>query len=188
MSQHLSLRARPKRRVHALVPLILSVCALTACSPTFNWRDWPLAGTPLTALFPCKPEQAEREVPLGGAPTVLHMHSCDAGGVTFAVAWIKVAETEHVAPALAQWRLATLGAIRADASQADDPKQRWEGGVAGAQQSVGMRAQGHDRQGRALQAQVLFFSRGTQVYQAALYGTQWSDEVGSSFFEGLRLP
>lgn len=188
MSEHIPLRARPQRRVRTLAPLMLAACALLACSPTFNWREWPLAGTPLTALFPCKPEQAERAVPLGGAPTVLHMHSCDTGGVTFAVAWIEVANIDRVAPALAQWRLATLGAIRADASQADDPKHRWEGRVAGAQQSVGMRAQGYDHQGRALQAQVLYFSRGTQVYQAALYGARWTDEVGSSFFEGLRLP
>lgn len=176
------------RPASALALLMLAVSALSACSPTFNWREWSLEGTPLTALFPCKPEQAERPVPLGGEQTVLHMHSCDTGGVTFAVAWIEVAGAERVVPAMAQWRLATLSAIRAEPAQADDPKRHWDRHVAGAQQVAGLRAQGIDHRGQALQAQVLYFSRGTQVYQAALYGARWTDEVASSFFEGLRLP
>ena len=94
----------------------------SACSPTFNWRELRVDGTPLQALMPCKPDTASRPVPLGGAgtaPVELHMHSCEAGGLRFAVAWADVGQPAQVAPALAAWRQASLQAIRA--SGADWP-------------------------------------------------------------------
>ena len=156
----------------------------SACSPTFNWREWRVDGTPLLALLPCKPESASRPAPLAGgdaAPVELHMHSCEAGGVRFAVAWADVGQTAQVAPALAGWRRASLQAIRATGTE-------WAVALGGADAVQGVQAQGSDPQGRAVQSRALYFARGSQVFQAAVYGQGLSEEALDTFFGGLSLP
>ena len=160
--------------------------ALTACNPTFNWRELRPEGTPLQALLPCKPETAERSVPLGGSPTVLHMHSCKAGGVTFALAWASVPNAAAVPATLSDWQRASLAAIRVDPAMHSDPAHHWNASVAGATQVQGISVQGTDPQGQPVQARVVYFARGAQVFQAAIYGAA-SDEVNSTFHEGLKL-
>lgn len=165
----------------------LTVLALSACSPTFNWRELRPDGTPLQALLPCKPESAERTVPLGGAPTVLHMHSCEAGGLRFALAWAD-APAGAVAATSTDWQRAALSAIRVDPVLQADPAHRWAATVGGATLVQGITAQGTDPQGQPVQTRAVYFARGTQVFQAAIYGPAISDEVRSTFFDGLKLP
>lgn len=179
----------PRRRLLALASVLSAWLALSGCNPTFNWRALRPEGTPLQALMPCKPETATRPAPLdGGTPTELHMHSCDAGGLTFAVAWAELGDAARVPSALTGWRRASLGALRVDPAQADDPATAWTIAVRGAGQTIGLRAQGSDHQGRPVQVRAVFFARGSQVYQAAVYGPAPGDEVSLSFFEGLQLP
>ena len=171
---------------------LLALCALSllsACNPTFNWRELRPEGSPLQALMPCKPESATRPVPLDGrAPVELHMHSCDTGGLTFAVAWAELGEASRVSGALTGWRRASLAAVRLDPARGDDPTLRWNVVVPGATQTQGLTAQGSDHQGREVQVRAVHFARGTRVFQAAVYGPRMSDEVTATFFEGLKLP
>lgn len=170
----------------------LWLCALagvlTACSPTFNWRELRTDGTPLLALMPCKPERAERSVPLGGAPTRLHMQSCDTGGLTFAVAWAELSDAARAPEALAQWRGAALAAIRVDPALALNPANQWAARVSGATTAQGLMAQGSGHDQRAVHMRAVYFARGNQIYQAAVYGAQLPDAEAATFFEGLRLP
>jgi hypothetical protein len=176
---------RDGRRPGALAAMCL--LALSACYPTFNWRELRPEGTPLQALLPCKPETAERTVPLGGVPTVLHMHSCKTSGLTFALAWANTVDAAAVPAVLSDWQRASLAAIRVDPALHTDPAHRWNAMVAGASQAQGITAQGTDPQGQPVQARVAYFARGTQVFQAAIYGAG-SDEVNTTFFDGLKLP
>ncbi len=166
----------------------MGLSLLGACSPTFNWRDLRPDGTPLQALMPCKPELAERTVPLAGVPTLMHMHSCEAGGQTFAVAWADAAEEARVTEILAGWRAGSLAAIRVDPATAADANTGWPVRVQGAQQLQGLQASGQDPQGRNTQMRGAYFAKGTLVFQAAVYGPTLSEEVLTTFFEGLRLP
>jgi hypothetical protein len=176
---------RAKRRFKPLAALCL--LTLAGCYPAFNWRELRPEGTPLQALLPCKPETAERTVPLGGASTVLHMHSCKAGELTFALAWANAADAAAVPAMLSDWQRASLAAIRVDPARPTDPAQPWVTTVAGASLVQGVTAQGTDPQGRPVQARAVYFVRGAQVFQAAIYGAA-SDEVSTTFFEGLKLP
>ncbi|WP_300650749.1 hypothetical protein [Hydrogenophaga sp.] len=176
---------RAKRRIPSLA--ILCLLALTACYPAFNWRELRLEGTPLQALLPCKAETAERTVPLGGASTLLHMHSCKAGGLTFALAWANAADAAAVPALLSDWQRASLAAIRVDPALSADPAYRWNATVAGASLAQGITARGTDPQGQPVQARAVYFARGAQVFQAAVYGAS-SDEVNTTFFDGLKLP
>jgi hypothetical protein len=163
--------------------LVLAAWGVAACSPTFNWRELRLDGAPLQALLPCKPESANRSVPMLGQPTELHMHSCEAGGLTFAVAWAELADAGRVGEALDQWQSASLAAIRV----APDAGQPWTAQIAGASTVRGLNAQGSDHQGRALQSRVAYFAQGNKVYQAAIYGPKIPTEAGSTFFDGLSF-
>lgn len=105
-----SLRALAAARIgHGrwlLAAPVLALCA--ACSPVFNWREVPVDAQ-LKALLPCKPDRAERELPIApeGLQATLSMAGCMAGDATFAVAaWPGLAADE--APARLQlWQAAT---------------------------------------------------------------------------------
>jgi hypothetical protein len=168
--------------------LLLFAAAASACSPTFNWREVRADGAPLQALMPCKPESAVRSVPLGGLPTALHMQSCDAGGLTFAVAWAELDDAARAPEALAQWRGAALAAIRVEPNLALDPKTQWPAKVPGAAVAQGLVAQGSTHDNRPVQMRAVHFSRGSQIFQGALYGAQLPETEVTTFFEGLRLP
>jgi hypothetical protein len=134
--------------------------------------------------MPCKPDEARRDTPLGGAVTPLNMLSCEAGGATFALAWADLGSAERVPAALAQWRAASLISLKA----APDASREWTQTVPGAQLSEGMEVQGIRHDGSATQARVLYLVKGTRVYQAAIYGAGLGREESTTFFEGLQLP
>ena len=164
--------------------LALSATALNACSPTFNWRELRLEGAPLVALMPCKPETATRSVPMLGQPTELHMHSCETGGLTFAVAWAKLGDATKAGDALAQWQQASLASVRVAPDDAIEVPLT----VARSDEARGAKAQGSDHQGKALNTQAVYFAQGDWVYQAAVYGAKLPDQATTAFFDGLTLP
>ncbi len=169
------------------VALVLAVFGSVACSPTFNWRELRPEGTPLEALMPCKPESASRPVPLLGSPVELHMHSCEAGGLTFAIAWAGLADATQASEALASWQAASLAAIRVDPGDAA-ASGAWAVKVTGATHAQGVKARGSDHQGQPLQATMVYFEKDRRIYQAAIFGARIDDAVGTAFFEGLVLP
>jgi hypothetical protein len=69
--------------------------ALTACTPTFNWRDVAFEQAPVTALLPCKPDRGSRQVPLAGHQLMMHMAGCEAGGAMFAVALVELKDAQQ---------------------------------------------------------------------------------------------
>ena len=88
---------------------------------------------------------------------------------------------------LSDWQRASLAAIRVDPALSTDPAYRWNATVAGASLAQGITARGTDPQGQPVQARAVYFARGAQVFQAAVYGAS-SDEVNTTFFDGLKLP
>lgn len=161
---------------------------LAACSPTYNWRELRDDAIPLKAVIPCKPERAQRQVPLGGANQVLHMHSCEAGGQTFAIAWIRLPAETSAGDMLAAWRLATLATLRIAADRATDPSLEWTVRVPGADPVRGLDAVGQGPDGKPVRVQAAYFGHEGRVYQVAVYGRAIPPEVAASYFEPLRLP
>jgi hypothetical protein len=166
--------------------LFLSV-SLSACSPTFNWREVRPQGVPLQALMPCKPETAQRSVPLAGSPIELHLLACETGGLQFAVAWAELTDAAQVPLALASWRSASLQAIGVRSPPGDEASTAWAVGVKGAAQALGVQASGQNPAGGAVQTRAVYFARGGQVFQAAVYGERLPADVLEAFFAGLRL-
>ena len=87
----------------------LAVAALlaAACSPTFNWREVPVADAGLIALLPCKADRANRALPLGAESVQVDMAGCEAGGATFAIAHASADGPAQAEAWLNAWRTAT---------------------------------------------------------------------------------
>ncbi|HEV7915613.1 MAG TPA: hypothetical protein VGP22_17745, partial [Albitalea sp.] len=70
----------------------LAACTMAACSPALDWRESRPADSDAVAMFPCKPERFARQLALAGAPVQMHLVSCTAANVTYAVAYARLAD------------------------------------------------------------------------------------------------
>lgn len=61
------------------------VTALSACSPTYDWREVRGTDAPYVVLLPAKPATHSRPINLDGVPLVMTMTGAAVNGVTFAV-------------------------------------------------------------------------------------------------------
>ncbi|MFI5443985.1 hypothetical protein ACHMXK_01735 [Polaromonas sp. UC242_47] len=165
--------------------LLAALLALAACSPTFNWREVRPENTRLSLLLPCKPDKAQKTVPLGGQTAQLSMLGCDAGGATFAVAVADMGDAAHTGAALAQWQSLTLANMKAgpvgSGAGATQVLPFKAPGLAPGLQAVLVKAQGRRADGSAVSGQAVYFVQGAQVFQVVLYASQVSPEVAETF-------
>lgn len=182
--------------------VLMAMLVLAACSPSFNWRDVRPPNTRLSLLLPCKPDKAQKMVPLGGQPTALNMLGCDASGATFAVAVADLGDrgdASQVASVLTVWQNLTLANMKAPLPGApsaapslspSQPTQRLALKVPGADlqppavllKAIGLRADGTRVTGHAA-----YFSQGAQVFQVVVYADTLSPEVSETFFSSLKF-
>lgn len=176
--------ARDNPAMHRLLSLGLAALLVAACSPTFNWREVRAEGTPLRAMFPCKPDKAERSVPLAGHDVTLHALGCDTAGATFVVLFADIGDPAQAGPALDQWRQASLANIRGTASQVQPFAPP---GSPAMRQSVRVSAQGQRADGSPVRSEAAYFARGSLVVQAMVFAAQTQPQWVDPFFEGLKL-
>lgn len=168
------------------------LASLAACQPALNWRESSNENSPLTALLPCKPDKATREVPMVGQTVTLDMLGCEAAGATFAVSHARLADPMQAGPALAGWRAAVLSNMQA----ADVVETAFAlPGTLGLPQAQRVRARGVRADGRAVLAQAVWFARvaadgrgGVDVFHAVVYADRPDEGAANTFFDGLRLP
>lgn len=169
-----------------LTTALAALLALPGCSPAFNWREVRPDNTALSLLLPCKPDKAEKTVPLGGQPTLLRMLGCDAGGATFAVAVADVADAAQAGAVLARWQALTLANMKAAPGSGQPLAFKILGASAGVPVSR-VRAQGQRADGSAVSGQAAYFAQGTQVFQVVMYAPQIAPDVAETFFSSLKL-
>lgn len=164
--------------------LMVLALALVACSPTLNWRDVRPEGTTLSLLLPCKPEKAEKQVPMGGKPTTLRMMGCDAGGLTFAVAAADVSEAGQVPAILLAWQQLTLANMKA--TKAESTKALKIAGATGAS-GVWATARGQRADGSPVAGHAAYFAQGATVFQAVIYGADVKADIAETYFSGMKF-
>ena len=165
---------------------LAGLLVLAACSPAFNWREVRPDGTRLSLLLPCKPDRAEKVVPLGGQATTLAMLGCDAGGATFAVAVADVGNAAQAAPVLALWQDLTLANMKAAPSSRRQLPLVIRGASAGIP-VVRMLALGQRADGSAVSGQAAYFAQGSQLFQVVMYAPNIDAEAADTFFSSLKL-
>jgi hypothetical protein len=174
---------RIARATFALVASLL--CC--ACAPALDWRSMTLAGTPLQVSFPCRPSTMVRDVQVVNTPLRWTLAACDAGSMTFAVAWGDVpdpARTTAVLQAMAGQAGENLRATPQAAQAASVP------GMTPNLASQWMQLQGRSPDGSTVSQQVLLFTHGLRVYQASVLSSDADarrDAAARSFFEALRV-
>ncbi|MEO5661423.1 MAG: hypothetical protein ABIQ90_16755 [Polaromonas sp.] len=166
--------------------LTAALLALAGCTPAFNWREVRPDSTRLNLLLPCKPDKAQKVVPLAGRATTLSMWGCDAGGATFAVAVADIGDVAQAAPVLALWQQLTLGNMKAVPGSLQQLPLKIDGASAAVPVSRVL-AQGQRADGTAVSGQVAYFARGAQVFQAVIYAPQIAPEVAETFFSSLKF-
>ena len=168
------------------VVTLAGLMALAACSPAFNWREVRPDNTRLSLLLPCKPDKAQRVVPLGDQPTTLSMLGCNAGGATFAVAVADVGDAARAAPLLAQWQMLTLANMKAVPATRQILALKIPGAPAGMPVSR-VEAQGQRADGAAVTGQAAYFSTGSQLFQVVMYAPKITPEAADTYFSSLKL-
>ncbi len=171
---------------------VAAVLWLAACSPTHNWREVRHEGSPVQALLPCKPERADREVPLLGPdqpPVRLQMMSCDVQGRTYVLAALAVPAAQPADQALARWRQAAWASLRQTVPAQASAPPGWTQVLPPAQAPADQHWRGPavDHRGQALQAEVLWLTGPGWLVQAAVYAPQVDAEARQTFFESVRL-
>jgi hypothetical protein len=159
-------------------------CALSACSPTFDWREVRTAQGGLVAMLPCKPDKGARTVPMAGRQVELQALSCSAGGATFAVLGADIEDAARAGEVLAQWKSATLANLHSTASQ-DSAFQL--AGTRPLPQSVQAVASGQRADGSKVESHAAYFAKGSHVFQAVIYADRLKPEMAEPFFSGLRF-
>ena len=182
-------RGMPSLRLSVLALAIASVAALAGCTPALNWRELPLPPTAAHALLPCKPDHAERSVPLGGEPTLLLVIGCEAGGATFAVTATTVAAGRSPDALLQGWQQATLANMQASGEVTRQPFHPASALPLAHAQRVA--AQGLGPNGRAVYAQAVWTARaaeggGSELVHAVVYSERPQPEAANAFFDGLK--
>ena len=168
--------------------LPLFLLALGACSPTLNWRSVRSDQHALQMLLPCKPDKGSREVPMAGASVALDMQGCEAGGATFAVSHVHLADAARADEALAGWKTATLANLRAQDVQVQPFALA---GSAPQPAPLRLQAVGRRPDGRVFSAQAVWFARsspaGVDLFHALMLADQADMATADTFFAGLKL-
>jgi len=163
--------------------LVVVTAVLTACSPTYNWREVRLG--PLTTLLPCKPDQAKRVVRLGTQELPLEMQGCEAGATLFAVSRVALDDPAQAHTVLADWRAATVATIRSTDTTEVPVLAK---GLSAQGASVQAQASGRRPDGQSVQARWLWFTRGTYIYHLAVYGQSIDAQEAATFLAEPRFP
>lgn len=164
-----------------LVLIGVMLLGLGACSPSLNWRSVALGDLALT--LPCKPDRAQRAVPMGVQNLDMEMVGCEADGALFAVSRVGVPPGSDAEQLQAQWQAASLLQMKAQGSPVLAPLST----NAQALPLRGLTASGQAADGRTLQARLAWAAAGTDVYHFAVYAARITPEMADPFFDGVKV-
>jgi hypothetical protein len=159
---------------------------LAACGQGLNWREVRFEGQPDRVLLPCKPEQAERKVPLGAQAALLQMKGCEAQDMQFT--WSQLELPNHAQPqrVLDAWQQASLASFGADTEQAKQVQVLTLKGADAEPAATQLVARATSGQ----QAQFIWWVRAGRAYQLAIYSNRDAIPKGviQNLMEGIELP
>ena len=153
-----------------------------------NWRDARLEDGALSMWLPCKPDNAKREVGMGGQMRSLSMVGCRADGATFAVSHVLVARPEDALAVLEGWRVAVLTHARADQQQLQPFKLQgaWE-----VPQSIRVQARARSADASEVALDASWFARvdaaGVHLFHAVVLAPRPVPSAAQTFFDSLAL-
>lgn len=158
--------------------------SLAACSPALDWREIQPPESGAVVMFPCKPDRFVRSVTLAEQTVQMHLASCSADGVTYALSHAELSDPTRIAAALEALRALAASNIGGQATVMSPLNVP---GMMPSRLAERLAIKGGS-EGRVLQAEVGVFTRGLRVYQATVIGEKLDPQGTDTFFTGLRLP
>lgn len=156
-----------------------------ACTPALNWREFVPEGSGLMVTFPCRPERQTRQVVLAGANVSMTVLACAAGGATYALGFVGVADPGRITETLAELRGRAVTNLQGDGAVVS---QLQITGMTANDQAAHLAFVGRLPHGGAVQEHAAFFTRGLRVYQATVVGEKPARQAIEKFFRGLKFP
>jgi len=164
-----------KRSFFALA--LAGALLLSACNPTYNWRDYSSPEAPYRIMFPAKPATHTRSVDLDGMQVEMTMTAAEVEGVMFAVGTGEAQDPAQARAALAAMKTALVRNIGAKVERES---------AAGADGAIDIDAAG-SANGQPMKLRGHFASHGKRFYQvivmgkANAVGSEHADQFISSF-------
>lgn len=162
---------------------LLASLALSACSPTYNWRESSDSGAHFSVLLPGKPASVTRQVDLDGPKVEMNMTAAEVDGTTFAVGTAELGDSPAAGKALDAMATALLNNIGGTA--------RAEAVLPGKTEAYGrvldLDARGSVR-GRPQRLVARLAARDKRIYQILILGEDKAvtDEIVETFFASFK--
>lgn len=162
--------------------------ALSACSPTFDWRTITNNDNGYTVDLPAKPGNDQRAVQINGTPMQMVMQTAEAGDAVFAVGTVMLPNddeaTQRAALDFLRTGLARNVGAAPDARAVQIPLAAG-GQVLGLEMKLSGEA-GSQHESRTVYARLV--ARGRHVYQAAIIASKpMQQEQIDQFFSSFQL-
>ncbi|MET3135426.1 hypothetical protein AAKU55_005736 [Oxalobacteraceae bacterium GrIS 1.11] len=151
---------------------MLAVCAISACSPKFDWRDYRSNDAPFTAQFPGKPATFTRPVDLDGMTVNMTMTAAEVDGATFAVGSAEVADPAKARAALLAMKTALVKNIAGTVKSEKTASAVASSGAASSQKSsIDLEASG-TQNGAAMLLSARFVAQDKRIYEIIVVGPE----------------
>jgi hypothetical protein len=167
----------------------LAAGLLTACSPSYNWRDYSSQDAPYRVMFPDKPAVHKRRIDVGGLPVEMTMTAADVNGTTFAVGSAEAPDAEKAQAALGAMKTALVRNIGATITK-EKASSAASANAAGSNQSAAIDIEATGAQnGTPMKLVGHFEARNKRFYQVIVMGKakDLSPEQTEQFMSSFKL-
>lgn len=158
---------------------------LSACNPTYNWREVRDTETAYSVTLPAKPASLSRPISLGGEQVTMTMTAAEVEDVTFAVGTAQLPDSEKARAALVAMKTALVNNIGGTIKweKASDPA---ETPSEIALEAIGTPGPNTGGQPRVLLARLI--AKDKRVYQVVVMGKEKaiSPEAVDTFFTSFK--
>jgi hypothetical protein len=171
---------RPEKESQEMkrIASLLLACALCACSPKYDWRDYRSSEAPYAVLFPGKPASQTRTIKLDQLEVSMTMSAADIDGVVFAVGSAQLADAAQAPAAVDAMQAAMLNNIGASVTSSKT--------LANGMREVD--ASGTEK-GRAMRLVGRFLAKDKRIYQVVVIGPagKFEAEPVDTFLTSFKL-
>jgi hypothetical protein len=175
--------------IKTLILPVLAAALLSACSPTYNWRDYSSADAPFRVMFPDKPAVHKRTIDIGGMKVDMTMTAVDVDGTTFAVGSAEAPDAAKAAEALGAMKTALVRNIGATVTKEKTSAVATASGANSVQSaSIDIEATGAQN-GTPMKLVGHFEARNKRFYQVIVMGKEkaLSPEQTDQFISSFKL-
>ena len=168
---------------------VLGALLLTACNPTYNWRDYSSPDAPFRVMFPDKPAVHKRNIDVGGLQVDMTMTAVDIDGTTFAVGSAEAPDAALAAAAVGAMKTALVRNIGATVTKEKSSAAATASGATSTQStSIDIEAKGVQK-GSPIKLVGHFESRDKRFYQVIVMGkeTSLSPQQTDQFISSFKL-